>query len=43
MVSLVIPIYNEEDLVDTLHNRVVTTMEALNYLWEVIYRSSKGQ
>ncbi len=37
MISLVIPIYNEEDLVDTLHNRVATTMEALGHPWEVVY------
>src|SRR5215510_10603294 len=37
MISLVIPIYNEEDLVDILHDRVVTAMTALGYPWEVIY------
>lgn len=37
MLSVVIPIYNEEDLVDTLHKRVTTTMETLGYPWEVVY------
>jgi polyisoprenyl-phosphate glycosyltransferase len=37
MLSLVIPIYNEEELVDTLHHRVVNTMDGLGYPWEVVY------
>src|SRR5262245_28424781 len=37
MNSLVIPIYNEEELVDMLHDRVTKVMDQLRYPWEVIY------
>src|SRR5262245_58840465 len=37
MISLVIPIYNEEELVDMLHDRVTKVMDQLRYPWEVIY------
>lgn len=37
MISLVIPIYNEQELIDTLHRRVTETMDRLGYPWEVIY------
>lgn len=37
MISLVIPVYNEEDVVNTLHHKVISTMEALGHLWEVVY------
>ncbi|HKE57023.1 MAG TPA: glycosyltransferase family 2 protein [Pyrinomonadaceae bacterium] len=37
MISLVVPIYNEEHLIDRLHERVKATMERLAHDWEVIY------
>src|SRR5262245_49636928 len=37
MLSLVIPIYNEEDLIDLLHRRVTKAMESIGYPWEVVY------
>lgn len=37
MISLVIPIYNEQELVDTLHHTIVKTMETMGHTWEVVY------
>ena len=37
MISLVIPVYNEEDLIDTLHHRVTGAMDGIGYPWEVVY------
>ena len=37
MISLVIPLYNEEDVVNALHQKVVGTMETLGHAWEVVY------
>jgi len=37
MISLVVPIYNEEHLIDQLHARVKTTMDSLGHDWEVVY------
>jgi polyisoprenyl-phosphate glycosyltransferase len=37
MISLVIPIYNEESLIDILHGEIVTVMETMDLPWEVIY------
>jgi polyisoprenyl-phosphate glycosyltransferase len=37
MISLVIPIYNEEKVLPLLHSLVCTVMGALNRPWEVVY------
>ncbi len=37
MVSLVMPLYNEEQLVPRLHEAVVEAMERLHEPWEVVY------
>lgn len=36
-ISLVVPIFNEEELIDLLHGRITKAMDALAYLWEVVY------
>jgi dolichol-phosphate mannosyltransferase len=37
MISLVIPIFNEEELIHVLHARVTLAMETTGYEWEVVY------
>lgn len=37
LLSLVVPVYNEEDLVDRLHSEVVAVMEQTGQAWEVVY------
>jgi glycosyltransferase involved in cell wall biosynthesis len=37
MISLVVPIYNEEEIIGVLHNAVVSTMEQVDDDWEVVY------
>ena len=37
MISIVTPIYNEQELLHRLHGEVVAAMEAENIPWEVIY------
>lgn len=37
MISLVVPVYNEEKLIDTLHARVVKVMDSLQTPWQVVY------
>jgi polyisoprenyl-phosphate glycosyltransferase len=37
MISVVIPIYNEEEILSTLHTRVSETMNRLDCNWEVVY------
>ncbi len=37
MISLVVPIYNEEELIDVLHGRVRAVMEAIGRPWQVVY------
>jgi len=41
--SIVIPIFNEEELIDLLHRRVVNTLEGLCYSWEVVYVDDGSQ
>ena len=43
MISVVVPIYNEEDGIDMLHRRVVSTMEAVGCPWEVVYVNDGSQ
>jgi glycosyltransferase involved in cell wall biosynthesis len=37
MISLVIPIFNEEELIHALHARVTRSLETTGYEWEVVY------
>jgi dolichol-phosphate mannosyltransferase len=37
MISLVIPIHDEEPLIDRLHREVVAAMQSLGLPWEVVY------
>src|SRR5437868_2295341 len=37
MISIVIPIYNEEETIDALHRRIAAVMEGLDRPWEVVY------
>lgn len=37
MISIVAPIYNEEEIVEELHRQVVAAMEPLGRPWEVVY------
>jgi dolichol-phosphate mannosyltransferase len=37
MVSIVIPIYNEEEIIHILHNAIAKSMEGVNEPWEVVY------
>ena len=37
MISLVIPIYNEEEIIDILHQAVVSAMNPTGEDWEVVY------
>ncbi|MDQ3803828.1 MAG: glycosyltransferase family 2 protein [Acidobacteriota bacterium] len=37
MISLVVPIYNEESLVEALHREVTRVMNAVGEPWEVVY------
>ncbi|HEX8501821.1 MAG TPA: glycosyltransferase family 2 protein [Pyrinomonadaceae bacterium] len=37
MISLVVPIYNEEKLVEALHREVTRVMEEIGEPWEVVY------
>jgi polyisoprenyl-phosphate glycosyltransferase len=37
MISLVVPIYNEEEIIGILHNAVVEAMTEVNEKWEVVY------
>ena len=37
MISIVTPIYNEEEIIGELHRQIVATMEPLGRRWEVIY------
>jgi len=37
MISLVVPIYNEEELIDLLHHRITGALNGIAYTWEVIY------
>jgi glycosyltransferase involved in cell wall biosynthesis len=36
-ISLVIPIYNEEQMIEALHRAIVGVMEPLGHPWEVVY------
>ena len=37
MISVVIPIYNEEETIDELHRRVTAVLEGLDESWQVVY------
>jgi glycosyltransferase involved in cell wall biosynthesis len=37
MISVVIPIYNEEETIDALHRRVTAVLEGLERPWQVVY------
>src|SRR4051794_10120214 len=37
MISVVIPVYNEEVLVDELHRRVAAAMNSMDENWQVVY------
>ena len=37
MISVVIPIYNEEETIDELHRRVTAVLEGLDRPWQVVY------
>src|ERR1041384_7717890 len=37
MISVAIPVYNEEELVHLLHSRVSTVMNGIGESWEVVY------
>jgi len=37
MISLVVPVYNEEDIIIRLHDAVTSAMEAIDDDWEVVY------
>ncbi|MGH9523592.1 MAG: glycosyltransferase family 2 protein [Terriglobales bacterium] len=37
MISVAIPVYNEEELVDLLHSRVSAVMNSIGEEWEVVY------
>lgn len=37
MVSIVIPIYNEEEIIHILHSAIVKSMESVSEPWEVVY------
>lgn len=37
MISLVVPIYNEEEIIGILHNAVVEAMTEVDEKWEVVY------
>lgn len=37
MISLVVPIYNEAALIDTLHERIVLVLDSLEEPWQVVY------
>jgi len=37
MISLVVPIYNEEEIISVLHTAIVSTMEVTGEDWEVVY------
>jgi polyisoprenyl-phosphate glycosyltransferase len=37
MISVVVPIYNEEEVIDALHREVAAVMDELGRPWEVVY------
>ena len=37
MISLVVPIYNEEEIIAILHDAVVSAMNQIDEPWEVVY------
>lgn len=37
MISVVVPIYNEEEILSVLHTAIVSTMETTGEEWEVVY------
>lgn len=37
MISIVIPIYNEEEIISLLHNAVSSAMNEIDDAWEVVY------
>lgn len=37
MITVVIPIYNEEETIDALHRRVTAVLEGLDRPWQVVY------
>src|SRR5262245_52680073 len=37
MISVVTPVYNEEQIVDELHRRVATVLNSLQLPWQVVY------
>jgi glycosyltransferase involved in cell wall biosynthesis len=37
MISLVVPIYNEEEIIDLLHNSIASAMANVDESWEVVY------
>src|SRR3982751_4635286 len=37
MISVVIPIYNEEETIDALHRRVTAVLEGLDRPWQLVY------
>lgn len=37
MISVVVPIYNEEELVERFHEAIADVMEGVNVEWEVVY------
>jgi glycosyltransferase involved in cell wall biosynthesis len=43
MIDLVVPIYNEEVLIDRLHSEVVRAMDQVDADWEVIYVNDGSQ
>jgi dolichol-phosphate mannosyltransferase len=37
MISVVIPVFNEEELIDTLHKRLSTVLKSIGQPWQVVY------
>ena len=37
MISVVVPVYNEEEIIPLLHDAVVRAMSKLRDTWEVVY------
>ncbi|GAC1300918.1 MAG: glycosyltransferase family 2 protein [Isosphaeraceae bacterium] len=42
MISVVIPIFNEEDVLDELHRQVSTVLEDVDRPWEIVYVDDGG-
>lgn len=43
MISVVIPIFNEEDVLDELHRRLLGTLEEIDRPWEIVYVDDGGR